>query len=355
MATVNERLLDNGIRHQVGVQRLAAGIQNRVLELIKVADDEIVTVLAQRVATLEGALTSQRLAYLTSRIEEINHAAYVEVGKLLRQELRDLAKYEAGFQTSMLQRALPFTEVEKVAASELTALVTSEPMKGRYLEDWLGALEDGRNARIMAAVRDGMNRGEAAEDIALRVRGTRALGFRDGVLNRNKRHAINLIRMATNVIATVAAGRARQANDDLLNGEQWVAALDDRTCVVCAGYDGEVFPVGEGPRPPDHPSCRCHMTPVVKSARQLGVTAEELNGPGRAALDGKPSPSPSFQEWLSEQSPAVQDQALGRSRGRLFRQGGLDVSRFTDARGNVLNLDALRELEGEAFERANLL
>lgn len=37
----------------------------------------------------------------------------------------------------------------------------------------------------------------------------------------------------------------------------WVTALDEYTCPVCMPLHGMTWPVGEGPEPPRHSSCRC--------------------------------------------------------------------------------------------------
>ncbi len=43
---------------------------------------------------------------------------------------------------------------------------------------------------------------------------------------------------------------------------RWRAILDDRTCEVCAGLDGQLIGAN-GPRPPAHPGCRCHLEPAA--------------------------------------------------------------------------------------------
>jgi hypothetical protein len=45
--------------------------------------------------------------------------------------------------------------------------------------------------------------------------------------------------------------------------------------------------------------------------------------------------------WLKAQPAAVQDAALGATRARLFREGGLAVDRFVDPAGRPLTLDEL--------------
>ena len=43
----------------------------------------------------------------------------------------------------------------------------------------------------------------------------------------------------------------------------------------------------------------------------------------------------SFSDWLKGQDKKLQDEILGKTRGQLFRDGGLTVDRFTDATGNI--------------------
>ena len=62
----------------------------------------------------------------------------------------------------------------------------------------------------------------------------------------------------------------------------------------------------------------------------------------------------SYNEWLRAQPAAFQDEALGATRGRLFREGRLDIQKFTDPLGRPLTLAELARKRPEAFERAGL-
>jgi hypothetical protein len=68
--------------------------------------------------------------------------------------------------------------------------------------------------------------------------------------------------------------------------------------------------------------------------------------------------SETYYNWLKRQSAAFQDETLGPVRGRLFRNGGLSVKRFSelqlDRQFKPLTLDELRALEPAAFKRAGL-
>jgi hypothetical protein len=57
---------------------------------------------------------------------------------------------------------------------------------------------------------------------------------------------------------------------------RWTTAADERTCPECAPLDGMVWPDGDGPAPPLHPSCRCARLPAFTEWRTRETTAWEL-------------------------------------------------------------------------------
>ncbi len=64
--------------------------------------------------------------------------------------------------------------------------------------------------------------------------------------------------------------------------------------------------------------------------------------------------STSYQVWLKSQSAEFQDDVLGKAKGKLFRDGGLSLDKFTHRNGDELTLDELRVRQKAAFEAANL-
>lgn len=57
---------------------------------------------------------------------------------------------------------------------------------------------------------------------------------------------------------------------------RWRTAEDERVCPECAPLDGLVWPEGDGPAPPVHPSCRCDRTYAFTEWRTRATTAWEL-------------------------------------------------------------------------------
>lgn len=355
MATVNETIADLEVRHMVGIQRLSSGIIRKLIPLLDKADAEIVAKLLDRGDVLEGSFTSKRLEKLLEAIRQINHDAHVLVGRELRSELRALAGYEAQFQARLIGSALPVAwDIVTPTVETLYAAVTARPFQGRLLKEWLTDLDTNAARRVRDAVRMGVVQGETIDQIVRRVRGTRALNYADSAMAISRRGAEAMVRTAVSHTTTVARNELYQANADLIEKEQWVSTLDTRTCPTCQGLDGETFELGKGPATPAHIGCRCVRVPVTKSWKELGFDIEELEPSTRASMGGQVPATMTYGEWLRKQPAGTQDEALGPTRGKLFRDGKLPVDRFTNRQGDELTLDQLREREAEAFQRAGL-
>lgn len=353
--SVNDRIRDLEIRHMVGIQRLSSGVLRQLIRILDNADAEIVSKLLARGATLEGSFTSVRLQKLLDAIREINHGAHVIVGRELRKELLAVAGYEARFQQRLIQGALPIAwDFVSPTAEMLGAAVTSRPFQGRLLREWVAELDQAKFRRLRDAVRLGVVQGETVNQIVRRVRGTRALNYTDGVMQIGRRGAEAMVRTAVSHTTGAAQEALYAANSDVIAKEQWVSTLDTRTCKHCMALDGQTFEIGKGPKRPAHIGCRCVRVPVTKSWRELGFDIDELPPSTRASMNGQVSATETYETWLRKQSASVQDEALGPTRGALFRNGGLTVDRFTNRGGDELTLDQLRRLDEKAFQKAGL-
>ena len=352
---VNDAIRDLEIRHQVHLQRLSSGLLSQLIRILDNADAEIVAKLLARGATLEGSFTSVRLEKLLEAIREINHEAHVLVGRELRKELLAVAGYESRYQQQLIQSVLPIRwDFVSPSAELLKAAVTARPFQGRLLKEWVSELDEAKFRRLRDAVRFGVVQGETVDQIVRRVRGTRAMRYADGVMQIGRRGAEAMVRTAVAHTTTVGRNELYQANSDLIAGEQWVSTLDTRTCPQCMGLDGQRFEIGKGKQTPAHIGCRCIRVPVTKSWRDLGFDIDDQPPATRASMSGQVSATETYGSWLKKQPASVQDEALGPTRGALFRKGGLPVDRFTNRVGDELTLDQLRRLDEEAFQKAGL-
>ncbi|MBX3490894.1 phage minor head protein [Parvibaculum sp.] len=352
---VNDTIADLQIRHQIGVWRLSSGVIQKLLPILDRADNEIVAKMLARPAALEGSFTSKRLAALLDTIREINHEAHVVAGATMRSELRSIARYEAGFQKSLLESAIPIKwDIVSPSREMLDAVVTSRPFQGRLLREWVSELDGNKARRLRDAIRQGVVQGETIPQIVRRVRGTKALNYRDGIMEIGRRGAEAMVRTAVAHTTSAARDTLYEANSDIIKAEFWVDTLDTRTCPSCRSLSGKEFEIGKGPKTPLHIFCRCVRAPVLKSWKELGFDIDELDPGTRASMNGQVPATLNYNSWLKKQPAAIQDEALGPTRGKLFRKGGLDVESFTSRQGDQLNLDELRAREAGAFAKAGL-
>jgi hypothetical protein len=62
----------------------------------------------------------------------------------------------------------------------------------------------------------------------------------------------------------------------------------------------------------------------------------------------------SYQEWLKRQSKEFQEDVLGKTKARLFRDGKLPLDKFVNRLGDELTLAELAGMHSAAFKAAGL-
>jgi len=254
---------------------------------------------------------------------------YAQVSGSTRDELRGLTQDELTFDASALDRGAQAARINAAinvpTIEQAYAAVEARPFQGKLLRDWLAEVEEGAARRVRDAIRIGFVEGESVSAIKKRVR---------DILPISRRGAEAMVRTAINHTAQATRAQVFAANADIIAGEMWNAVLDQRTSAICRGRDGKVYALGKGPRPPGHINCRSYMT---------------------AVLNGFPPPARTdYGDWLKRQPVARQEEILGVTKARLFRDGGLSLDRFTDAKGREYTLDQLRARHPQAFEDAGL-
>ena len=356
MLTANEILQHEAISHSVDFSSYNNGVVRRIMALLNRTTGDM---LAQISAALEQlpaeSFTVERLESLLYSVRATNKAAYDAVSKELTAELRDLVTYEAGYQQQLFASVLPVqVNVASVVVEQVYSAAVSRPMQSRLLSEWSAGIEADRMVRVRDALRLGYVEGQTISQMVARIRGTRARGYSDGLLEIDRRNCSAVVRTATAHMASFTRQRFYEDNSSLIVGERFCATLDFRTTTRCASLDSNVFKPGQGPQPPLHWNCRSVRVPILRSWRSMGIDLDELPESTRASLSGQVPESLSYQQWLEKQSAARQDEVLGVTKGKLFRNGGMPLTKFIDRSGRELTLDQLRERDAVAFKRAGL-
>lgn len=351
-------LTDIAVQRQVLLERFKAAEVRKYTTILRQVDAEIRRQLSG------GRLTDFRRARLETQLASIRQSLrgqYQEYIDLLNRDLRTLAIDTARFESNTFAAYAPTTvSIATPAPNQLWSAVTTNPLTmtgangGQLLESFMASWADGDAEMVTNAIRMGYTLGETNEQIIARIRGNAALNFADGVLAKNRAHAETVARTAIQHVANSARAATWAANDDIIDEYEWVSTLDSRTTPLCRDRDGKRFPVGAGPLPPAHPNCRSTTVAVIKGefGRLLDEEAE------RASVNGPVPAGETYYDWLKRQDAGFQDLALGPTRGKLFRDGGLSTEEF--ARLNLgknfepLTLEQMRKLKPKAFRRAGL-
>ncbi|EWC39554.1 phage minor head protein [Stutzerimonas stutzeri] len=361
MATANDKIVDAAISHQIGLQRYGTGVVRRVMAILNRVDADL---FAQMVIALEKmppeSFTVQRLDQLLVEVNRLNAEAYRAAGEELDNALLELAGYEASYQHKMLQSVLPAQVAEAltlatVPANQAYAAAMARPFQGKLLREALKDVEAAKAIRIRDAIRMGFVEGETISQMVRRLRGTRTNGYADGLLEIDRRGAEALVRTAVNHTANYARQAVFEANADIVREWLFLATLDGRTSASCRALSQKTFKIGTGPQPPRHWNCRSTSVPVLKSAWEaLGLSKDEITIADQASMDGQIPGDISYGQWLKGKPAGFQDEILGPVRGKLFRDGGLELDRFVDRNGKEYTIAELRKRDSEAFGKTGL-
>ncbi len=290
--------------------------------------------------------TEQRLKELNEAIRTVTTKGYMRLQDDFSEHLRSIGVTDAEWYKAALSDAVP-VELDFRMPDLRTlkaAMSTNLKVYGRPLPDLFKGITTQTAERFMQQVNIGLAQGESYYHIVRRIRGTQAAGFTDGILNESRRNIETVVRTSVAEACQKARSELFAENEDVIKGEQLVATLDGRTTEICMGYDGKVYPVGEGPRPPFHYNCRTQVVPVLKSWKELGINLKEAPDGTRASMNGQVSDKLTYGTWLKTQPKEFQDDVLGKTRAELFRSGKVGIDRFTRD-GKLLNLEQLRKIE----------
>lgn len=369
--SVADDIRDAAMSHDIGLRRLSNATVRKVVALLNRLDARVAERLLKAGTT---ELSKARQKALLADIRAMIDSVYEDATGALNIDLEQIGKYEASYQADKLGRVVP-VNVEWVTPSEtqIVAAVNSRPFQGRFLKEWYSKLPIDAKERMRNTIRMGIVEGQSIESLVRQVRGTRAQGYKDGILEIDRRNAEAVVRTAVNHTVTRAREATFEANARYIKGQQVLATLDGRTSAQCRAADGAVvwgegytkadFPSGtrflssiggytNDSRPPFHINCRSTMIPVVRSLEDFGVDAGDYPPSTRSSMDGQVASDQSYSDWLRKKPKAYQEEILGRDKAKLFRDGGLDLDKFLRSDRTEMSLDELRKKEAGAWEAA---
>jgi SPP1 gp7 family putative phage head morphogenesis protein len=275
---------------------------------------DLSTVMARRLNQLGIEITDDMVGFGVDEMDFVGDVANANSKVLLR--VPDAA---------VIRRALQISELQILDGA-----------KTLLFQEVLEKFTSAQISLMQRTISDGILLGDSIRDIAAQVK----------ALSTGKTAAQT--KAVTRTLVNHTTAQARKSflaeNSEVFDGDEWIAVLDSRTTLICAGRDGRVYPIGSGPYPPAHYQCRSLRVPVLKS--QFESATQKSN-------------REDFDTWLKDQDKSFQDEYFsqfpdGKDKSKLFRDGGLEIQRFRDETGKEYSLDELRALNPVAFDKANL-
>ncbi|SCZ74112.1 MULTISPECIES: minor capsid protein [unclassified Pseudomonas] len=359
----NQAILDATIRHAVFLEQLKSGEVEKFGPFLKEIDRSIRDRLARADLT---EYTARRLEVLLQEVDSLLLGIFDRYSEKLNLDLVDIANYEAQFEATSLTRAAPVGvsfEAAVPGAAAIRTAILSNPLSvrgvdgGKLLKSFIDGFTATERQRLTGAIRQGFFEGQTNFQIIKNIRGTKTLNYNDGILATTNRNAGAIVRTAVQHVATQARMETLKENSDVVQAVEWVSTLDSKTTPQCRTLDKHRFKLTEGPRPPIHINCRSTVVAVTRFSKLFaeGATRASIgdDGPQQVRADL------SYYEWLMQQPSAFQVKAIGPSRAKLLRDGGLSVVRFNelqlDRNFSPLTLEQMKALEPLAFEKAGLI
>jgi len=340
MASLNDTLL----AHQISTIKHAAGLGQSVIPYL----NEMKAIIRKKVAGFDAEKrTAKRLeTMLNTLANTLNKPAGAWLAEL-EKALKDFAKYEAAYQADTIGGwvGVNLTEptigqVWAAAQFQPLALSTSPIDFGKMMDDW-GVDEVNR---LVMGCKQGFVEGLTTRQIIKNVVGD------GGLADISLRNAKSVANTALMHVATNARMAVMEENEDVVIGYELVATLDNRTSNFCRAADGKKIKFTDKvqPKPPFHFSCRTSVSPWLSP--EFDIFDEGATRASKGADGGKQvSADISYYQWLKQQPAAYQDDILGKTKGAIFRNAGLDAEGFrkitVDDLGRALTLKEMAEAD----------
>lgn len=284
--------------------------------------------------------TAKRLETMIKKLANSLNAPAGEWLKELERQLKEFAKYEAAYQaetiSSWVNVDLVVPTVNSVwhAAQFQPLALGSSPIDfDKLMDDW-GVDEV---ARLTMGVKSGFTQGLSVNQIIKQVVGD------GGLADISSRNAKAVAQTTMAHVASEARFQTYKENDDIIIGYKWVSTLDSRTSDICRARDGKVYLFTDKvqPKPPAH--YRCRSTTIPQLSPEFDFLDEGATRASSGDDGGKQvAADTTYYGWLKQQPAAYQDEVLGKAKGAIFRNSGLDAEEFrritVDGLGQPLTL-----------------
>lgn len=382
----NDGVADGIIGHAVNLERLKADEARIVFGMLRKLEAKLIDDLNKTDPTVVGGKTrTRRLQLLLANVQKTVKANYALIAKSHTETLTSVAGMEKTATANAIGQGVANNPKVGVAIMQtlpptttLANLVNNTLIMGAPQKSWWARQAGDLTQRFQDQMREGILAGEGVSDLTRRVRGTKAQGYKDGIMHVKRYQAEALVRTSVQAVSNAARSETIMANADILNGLQWLATLDSRTSDICRSRSGLVWnidgtPVGHNKKyspPPAHWNCRSVVVPITKSWEDLsdtplvfkdgefsekfksnlaaqGFTAlqiKNIRANMQSSMNGQVAAEFTYEDWLGTKPVKFQQAVLGMAKWRLWNDKKIGFVDLVDQRSNPLSLEELQKL-----------
>lgn len=248
--------------------------------------------------------------YFRERTEALLQQIVADVARLTDQVTATtfdavLRGYSSGYygrawQLDMGLRGAGVANIPVLPAAAIRAAVLA-PYQGSTFVDRFADARDEFVQQVRRSIVESQIKGEGIAQAQRRLAQALGVTGQEGFAARVETIARTEILRSSNL----GALSIYEANSDVLEGWEWLATRDERTCPICGVLDGQVFKLGSPQSVPptgSHPRCRCTPTPkLINSALEAKIVG----------------PRQTYRDWAQERGVTIiQDGGVLRFSGK---------------------------------------
>ncbi len=343
--------LDKNVARQQAFIRYTTGKENTIKPVLLDIMDYINGRLAREGETIAS---KKRLNMLLRDVQSrMSKELTGWENKVLSPTFEEVIDLELDFQQKMMVNL----ETVRPSTAQVMTAVNNQPLligfNGRAVDFGLmtKSWKKEEIVKISNIIKGGYYSGDPnnrlVSNIMKSVGGTRSKRYSDGALNKTRVSVRRMVRTSMAHLSAETKAVFAKQNNDLIKGERIIATLDSSTSSECRDKDGNevLYKDNNSPaRPPFHFNCLTTFAFIFDAKYDYldkGATrASNMDEPGKADKKAK------YYDVLAKQPAEFQDEALGKAKGKIFRNAGLTPDEFkeavTDRFGKELSIEQMK-------------
>lgn len=327
-----------------------------------------------------GPFTTAATRRALRAIEAIIADGYKALGDKLQTDLLDIAEREIAYGAAALREAVPVAialDPQLISPDILRQLIAEKPMQGGLVGEWFQ--KTGKRSLVRSAMRENqkiINQKIASGALTGQPIDKTVRQIAPLMKQVARRHLRAVVDTATKHVVSEAREAFFDANagdDGVIKGYQWLSTLDLRTTKrLCVPRDGKRYTVDKQPVGHSlswkagpgrlHWGCRSAQTAILKSWKELGIDAKELEPGERASMDGSVSDKTNARDFLRNRQwtkPELEEM-FGKRRAAKILDGRLSVDSALrqvgiNVPGRVPSIHELRRASLRDFESGHIV